>query len=220
MDYLNEKGFDCITFDLPHSQLMDMVRPPISKKWKLGARQIWTEKIESVISKVSGPKVIYSFSSPSSAALVALSKNTEKNEIKAWICDGGPFVRPVDGIENLVEEWGISANRKKLRRAIAHSLAFLWGSLNYERELKKALKKLPAGFPILSFRAKKDHLVSPDMIDEIFKLHPTPVRAITLPDSGHLKGFKEDPSVYFRALEDFIDGVARSSIASKGIKTV
>ena len=89
VEFLNQNGFDVYTYPLFLSgkeHWKDFF--PMMKKNKMGIVETWAEELKQQLNQLSGDKIIFSFSYPSlSALLIAF----ERKDIKALICDGGPF---------------------------------------------------------------------------------------------------------------------------------
>lgn len=212
IQWVNELGYDAVTFNLPLSEIYDIrLRSlPFSNDWAFGLRHVWADKIETVLGHLPEKKIIYSFSSPSAAVLSVLAKRNAI-DIKAWICDGGPFIDFSRGIENYLAHKNLFLlnNLPKLRRISARLVSWAMGSDRYGLEMATALSSLPPNLPILSLRAKNDPLVSVDMIEQFFALTDSTL-ALTKVDllmSGHLTGFKDEPDFYKKSVGDFLSSL-------------
>ena len=87
--YLNEKGFDCVSFDLLlGADLKNQNWHPEMKYIYKGVFYVWTRQIRSILDSVEGDKIVYAFSGP---ALSAIWASENRNDVKKLICDGGPF---------------------------------------------------------------------------------------------------------------------------------
>src|SRR5690606_5744851 len=111
--WFNNQGYDVVTFDLQSRDLRHLQALPIA--WNMppqpGLVHVWDDAIAEALAQVAGPKIVYSFSFPSAAALLAMKRlGFQKSGIKAWICDGGPFYNVRRGIRNLVEVTGIKSS--------------------------------------------------------------------------------------------------------------
>lgn len=213
IEYLNSIGLDVHTFDLPFSNVAQITKLPTYKQG-FGIRHKWASSISKVLDQIEGPKFIYSFSSPSAAALEAMAARNFK-DILGWICDGGPFVDLHVGITNLVREGHVGGQffmsdhwlQKKIREGytafLGHILVLLYGSYRYEEEMAKYLRQMPKGFPVMSFRTAADKLVYPEMIDGFFKLGPKEIVPVLIERAPHLAGFKDSPERYKTFLLDF-----------------
>lgn len=206
MDWVNDLGYDVITFDLPIRQISELLHHfPVNKEWALGLRHVWADKIEEVLGGLAERKYVFSFSYSSMAALMALERR-HCIDICGWICDGGPFLEAASGIENLIHIQNRFFKSAFLRKSVAQTLSYLLGEWNYRRDATRALQSLPKGFPVLSLRSEKDELITPIMIDEFFApaFGHIDLHRVTLHNSHHLTGFREDPDTYQSALKNFL----------------
>jgi pimeloyl-ACP methyl ester carboxylesterase len=220
MEWLNQIGYDCVTFDLPIRDVSELKKIPISKDWRIGLRHIWADRIEHVLGHIPQEKILFTFSYSSVAALMAINRR-HAIDVKAWVCDGGPFKNIRDGIENLVAEGSLVSSRwhflrskffiNRFRKPIAWMSAWLTGSSNYDKEVDQMLNSLPKDFPILSVRCELDTLVKPEMIDEFFKAAEshTPIEKLSLQHAGHLLGFREEPEIYRPVVQKFLAAHSR-----------
>ncbi len=219
IEFVNELGFDAITFDLPASNVTELPRFPLSREWRFGLRHLWADKIEDVLGSIADEKFIFSFSYGSIAALMAIYRR-HAIDIKGWICDGGPFKHMQRAIEHFVNEGLftvpilghdlISQNPMfrlpAFRRSVAIFAAGIFGRAHYDEDADCALKSLPKGFPVLSLQATADTLVQPDMIDELFAagFGQIDLQKSMLPHSRHLTGMKDDADPYKMFVESFL----------------
>jgi len=212
MDWVNELGFDAVTFDLPTRSLYEFgKRPPISREWRIGLRHVWADKIEDVLAGLEDSKIMYSFSFSSMAALMAIERR-HTLDVKAWACDGGPFKQILRGFENLVNEGGLVQNQPRflkypfVRKQLVKLLGFITGLDDYDQAADQALRSLPIGFPILSARCENDSLVGPDMIDQFFMagFGHIDFQRLTLHKAGHLLGFKDEGELYREVVGAFL----------------
>jgi hypothetical protein len=222
--WVNELGFDAITFDLPQRSLSTLNEWPINKDWQLGLRHVWSDKIESVLGSLGENKFIFSFSFPSVAVLSALARR-HAIDVRGWVAEGGPFAHIMMGIDNLLREENLDTVFEKkatnqIRSALEWSIkkiglvrkvatevtALAFGQLYYERDIEDDLKALPPHFPILSLRDAKDKLVYPTMIDDFFA--PAEGRIDLhkhlLPEAGHLQGFSQHGDIYRQVVSAFL----------------
>lgn len=213
IEFLNGMGVDVYTFDLPYSDMRKMRKWPVSSKGA-ALRHAWADGISRVLEAVSGPKFVYSFSSPSAAALDAMARRNF-HDIRGWICDGGPFTDIVTGITNLVHSeifMGRPFKSPRLHelfsKIVGRGLAWIWGGANFDKDMRELLMKVPKDFPIISFRAENDILVYPKMIDDFFALAGTPIQPVLLHRSEHLQGFKQQPERYKAFLQDYVQRYA------------
>jgi len=217
MDWVNELGFDVVTFDLPLSYLRDIkARLPVSKSWDVGLRHVWADKIEEVLGKIPERKIIYSFSFPAVAALVAISRR-HAVDVTAWICEGGPFLDVARGVQNVfVNNEGvlpippaltISLRRwPLLQKYFTRTAQFLLGASKMENDVSSYFKMLPLGFPVLSISSEADRLVTPDMVDQFFisGFRQVDLQRLVLQKSDHLLGLKDEPEIYKHTVGSFL----------------
>lgn len=211
MHWLNELGFDVLTFDLPDRNISHLNKFPIGRNWKFGLRHMWADKIEDVLGSIEQDKFVFSYSFPSMATMMAIQRRSAI-DVKGWICDGGPFKNIVDGIHKLVNEGMLIEDRTLvlkspfLRRRLAELAAFVGGALHHDSDADLALLALPKNFPILSIRYTKDNLVSPPDIEAFFekaKNHIS-IQSIELKHAGHLLGFKQERELYQQFVSGFL----------------
>jgi hypothetical protein len=219
MSWLNDLGYDVITFDLPLKEVFE-IRPgklPFDRLFKFGLRHVWAEKIETVLGSLSEKKILYSFSSPSASVLQVISARSAI-DVNGWICDGGPFFDISGGIENYIREYNLHGlNRfQTLRKYYSKLISQIIQSKKYRADMISALHALPPNFSILSIRAEKDPLVSVDMIDDFFAHTPAGVRVekLLLKNSGHLTGFRDEPEFYKTHAQQYLNEIA-SNISTK-----
>lgn len=212
MNWLGELGFDCVTFDLPIHNLSELRhRLPLSKEWSFGLHHVWADKIEQVLGSLVENKFIFSFSAASAAALIAIEKR-HAIDVTAWICDGGPFSNLSLGVDNLIRSGGLLKINPQLlkynivRTPLTKICTYLLGLNHFERDIKNALLKLPKGFPIVSIRGGNDHLITEDMIDNLFisAFNHVDLQRVCLHSAGHLSGFKDEPENYKYAVGNFL----------------
>jgi pimeloyl-ACP methyl ester carboxylesterase len=212
MEWVNELGFDVITFDLPARTIKDLRSQfPLNKEWRFGLRHLWADKIEEVLGSLAETKILYTFSYASMAALMAIERR-HTIDVKAWVCDGGPFKQILRGFENLVREGGLMEKQPRflnypiVRNQIVKLLGVSSGFRSYDADADRALRSLPTGFPVMSVRCEKDVLVSPDMIDDFFAagFGRIDLQRLTLHHAGHLLGFKDEGDLYREGVGTFL----------------
>lgn len=203
IEYLNSIGLDVYTFTIPISRMEQMTKLPFYENG-FGLRHYWAKKISEVLDRVEGDKFIYSFSSPSASALDAMVTR-QFNDVRGWICDGGPFTHLLTGMKNLVQEGEFGGKwAKHLSPLLSRYLVVMFGSINYEKEMGQLLRKIPKDFPIISFRTSNDKLIYPYMIDDFFKLGPVDIQPVLIERAGHLLGFRDAPERYKSFLLEYI----------------
>ena len=217
VDWLNELGYDVITFDLPVRSLSHIARSlPFNKNWDFGLRHVWADKIETVLGHLPEEKIIFSFSFSSAAALMAIGQR-HAIDVKGWICEGGPFLQVDTGIFNLFSNEDLSPaflkriSNMKIKKYFAKFAAAAIGGFGYEKNGKSQLNYLPENFPILSIRSEKDELVKPQMIDQFFngRSQNQNFAKLELSHAGHLLGLKQEPDIYKNRVQEFLMSVSQ-----------
>lgn len=199
--YLNEKGFDCVTFNLlMGSDLKKFEYHPVLKYLYKGVFYVWTRQIRSALDTVDGDKIVYAFSGPSLSAFWACEG---RSDIKKFICDGGPFDKIYSNTRNFFyHEVGIT--NPFLNKIAAWLGAVIWGYQPIEK-LHKILRQWKKSIPILSIRGKMDNIVAIESIDEIFQPHSDlKIQTIELQYGKHLDGMRDFPDQYCKALLPFV----------------
>jgi pimeloyl-ACP methyl ester carboxylesterase len=215
---MNELGYDVVRFNLVFNEPKAFMQLPIV--WRsfgrgchgrccpliqFGARHAWANQITQLLNSIPGPKIVYSFSMPSSGALAAIA-HREAKDIKAFICDGGPFLQLALCTWNLFTfEYEI---KSCILRAIACAIAFLMFGPGLARELRALFKHLPANFPVLSIRGLADPLVDPSAITKVFaKQNRLKLTVVNLPQGRHLDGLKNFTTEYRQQVTHFLAGL-------------
>lgn len=203
IQYVNQLGYDAVGFDLSYDPKWQLTKAPLSRSKKIGIRYIWADELEDIILNYPDREIIiYAFSNPCAAAFDVAVRGSHKN-IKAIICDSGPFVHMWTCSYNLIEQ------HFKVKNIFARALfTFLvrygWG-IDHEINLKKDLQSLPDGFPVLSFRAWQDKLVPVQAIDDAFKeAKHLALNIVNLTESSHLDGIKTAETEYKERLSNFL----------------
>jgi hypothetical protein len=203
--FANELGFDCVIFNLTSNLVFAISKflPNILNGW--GIKHLWTQEILKILDAVDGEKILFAFSNPSSSALEAAEIRKAK-DIKAIICDGGPFY------DLLMCNWNFFAKEFKIPtlpgKIAANAFARSIWSIEHEKELEKSLNSLPKKFPVMSIRGWQDHLVPPTAIEKAFHGHDQiDLEILNLPQGGHMDGLKKFPEVYKPRVEAFLKSV-------------
>lgn len=202
--FLNELGYTCVAFDLKMATVADgknLVGWLTSKKL---IYKIWRDEVTTVLNEVSGDKIIYGFSCPAMGGLLA---SDGRSDVKAVICDGGPFDDMWDCTYRLFEQFQ-SIPSKPLRHVITSIGVWRYG---YEsiHELSKVLARWPHNRPILSIRGDKDPLVYPECIEKIFAPHQNlNITKVHLPEGRHLDGLKNFPEIYKPTVTNFLNSIS------------
>ena len=185
-----------------HSQQTEFsVRSFVSAlKNKKEVLEIWREELNQHLKGLpKGPKVIFSLSLPSVSALLSISY---RKDIKALICDGGPFLHfPVCVYRLFSCYYKIPSLWLKLY--LSMQMMWCFRSLLWGRVTKKIF--LPKNFPILSLRGAKDQQVHPaDIHLFLKKIKVTKPQVCLLKHSDHLKGLKTEPKLYTQTVLSFL----------------
>lgn len=208
VELVNKLGFDAVTFNLSFNSAPKW-KGPLHDFVRLGRLALktdfpvkWAKEIEDVLNSLTGEKIIYSFSSISAAVIKVISERPSK-DIKAWICDGGPFLFIYPAF---IRYQKYIAGAPLWAQPIGAAFAYaLFGGFSYNRRLKKWLGRFPLGFPILSIRAGADVLVPPEAIEAVFDLNrQLNLKVLSLPGVAHLEGLKTAPLEYQGSLQEFL----------------
>lgn len=199
--YLNEKGFDCVSFDLVMgSDKKKYSYHPLLKYFYKGVFYIWTRQIRTILNEIPGDKILFSFSGPSLSTLWAADK---RKDIKKVVCDGGPFHQVYGNTKNFFY-YELNIKNKLLNSIFAYFGALVWGYKPLTK-LHKVLTSWPTCIPILSIRGKRDNIVALDSIQQVFAPHSNlNLTVLELPFGKHLDGMKSFPDEYRKTLFPFI----------------
>jgi pimeloyl-ACP methyl ester carboxylesterase len=208
-DYLQELGFDSVAFTLGMPYRPDFIKGTLAEEIRPRLRSRWQKEITEILDAVPGPKIVYSFSFPSAAAAVSMAGRT-LNEIRAWVCDGGPFLMPLTCFWNYFTHYDATPRLWRRAARVAMGIASLefW---SLAADLRHSLNRFRPEFPILSIRSWQDPLVPIAAIDVVFKSHKQlHLETLTLPEAGHIDGFLRFPSDYKPRLAQFLSQHART----------
>jgi hypothetical protein len=207
-DFVSELGFDSVTFNLSLRDLKSLTqRLPITHELKIGIVPVWTEEIHQILSALPGPKILYSFSFPSAAALAVVRERCT-TDVVAWVCDGGPFLQAWRVFWNYLAV--ISGLNNPFLRAAISSLAFAVFQIpKVNRSIHENFAAIRPGFPILSVRYWQDRLVPMPALDQAFVgSDQTALEILSLPEGGHIQGLTESPHEYRPRLTQFLARVS------------
>ena len=205
--FLNQGGFDVYTYPafLNGKERWEDFSPLI-KKSRMGILEKWVEELEQQLDQLNGSKIIFSFSFPSVAALMVISK---RKDVKALICDGGPFF----------DLWSASWRFFTYHQDIGNiffkihltcKMYFAFRILSIRKKIKKQLLRIPKGFPILSFQSEQDQLVPASSINKFFKqMKQVHLTIALLKHSSHLQGLKEERYFYIENVLTFLQKVTK-----------
>ncbi|MBX3020803.1 MAG: hypothetical protein KF799_03940 [Bdellovibrionales bacterium] len=163
---------------------------------------IWADELGAVLDAVEGPKILYSFSFPSVSVPTLLAR-APREDVKAWICDGGPFSEIWRCYWNLLTHFKIG---HPIPRFFATSRNFFAaGGWRYDSWVRRNLA-LMQPLPILSIRNTQDPLVPMRAIDKFFALGGPELQPerLTIESRGHLDGLSVAPKIYTHRVHEFL----------------
>ena len=206
LDMVNELGYDAVAFDFAVSPQSYIFSPRLARKTKVGLLYLWADEIEDVLDSFVEPKILYTFSGPAAAAfhaLVARMKRESGTDVKAMICDSGPFLNIWGSI------WSFLKNEYKIPFIARVPALFLsvaiWGH-DHADVLQNDLHALPSQFPILSIRGWNDPLIPPSLIDEVFEsVKQINLQVFALPEASHLDGLRLFKKEYSLRVQRFLE---------------
>jgi pimeloyl-ACP methyl ester carboxylesterase len=205
IELVNELGFDAYAYDVTFHLRRRSLRSLLPRDKRIGLKNFWTDDVEYVLDQVPGPKIIFAFSNPASAAIEATARRFRQGitDVRGIICDSGPFVELVSSAFNLARiHMGLKNPLLNIPVGLAFSVAL---SPNHANNLHEDLEIFPADFPILSIRGWQDKLVPIRTIEKVFEPHSQlDVSSLVLPEAGHIKGLKDFPELYKPAVEKFL----------------
>lgn len=209
-------GYDCVTFNLYYNsqeriptqkRLSNLVRHFFSGKRNFIDQ--WMKQLNLILDQIPGNKILYSLSSPSTAVVGCIG-GQQRSDIKAWICDGGPFL----------DLWKCFWNYNRHESGLSHLLPLtlfntlgfiMFGGFGYRTRMRRGLLMFPKDFPILSLRAAQDQLVPPSSIQKFFSLsNNLNINVHTFSPADHLSAIKTDRDTYERTVLTFLQ--KRSSV--------
>lgn len=206
-EFVADLGFDSVAFSLsfPYRPVWLKHTPLANTFWNIRTR--WKTQIGQILDLIPRRKIIYSFSFPSVPALQAMTDRNPK-DFKAWICDGGPFLMPVQCWWNYYSH--IEPTRQLWLRATRVALGLTTTSVwSIKQEIFSSLAQLPEDFPVLSIRSWQDQLVPIAAIDEAFSgPHKLKLESLTLPEADHLLGLQHYPEEYKPRVAQFLNRYA------------
>jgi hypothetical protein len=209
IEFVESLGFKTEFVDLEFSLLRIIAKPFSAQTLHFGMKALWADQIEVALNRISGNKIIYSFSNPTAGAIEAIGRRTA-HDILGLVADGGPSGELWSSLLSYY------THEKPIRFLPAKYLAATLSALLLSPELNhlndKDLAKFPEGFRLLSVRGWKDPLISPRQIDLIFEPHKQLAwQKLALPDGGHLNGLKDFREDYAPAVEQFLKDLLRSN---------
>ena len=202
IEFLNRNGFDVYNYSAflnGKSQWKDFL--PLLKKTKAGVVKIWTEELEEVLDQCQGDKVLFSFSFPSLAALLAASR---RKDIKAVICDSGPFSYLFLATWRFFTYYQ-SISNIFLKIYLTGQMYLAFKASYIKKDIQKQLPNIPINFPVLSIQSLKDQQVSPSYINHFFsKIKKVRLTVCLLKHSSHLQGLKKETDFYIKNVLNFL----------------
>lgn len=201
LNFFNELGFDVVLINISN-QPKDMFTKIFSSKYGLGLIHTWRFEIESALNDFQENKIIYSFSNPCLAALIAIAERQTK-DIKGLVCDSGPAGDFRESAKGLASHF-FKVNFYPLKLAFSlASLPLFYGGR--DNQIQKFMKKFPTSVPILSIRGWQDQLIKPESIDKIFNLaEHLNWSKLSFPKVGHLEALKLEPEKYKKEITAFL----------------
>lgn len=204
-DFAESMGLPWKFVDLNFDFLKFAMRPMSARAHHFGMKSQWADQIELVLNETPGPKILFSFSTPTAAAIECIRRR-HGHDVLALIADSGPSGELWSSIMNLmnsetkVPSWGL--------RAFVTTAASLCVEPDFKNICNSDLQQFPENYQILSIRGWKDPLISPRQIDMVFTPHTQlKWQKLSLPDAGHVNGLKEFPEDYKSGVERFLKGL-------------
>lgn len=203
--FLNQNGFDVYSYSAflsGKSHWKDFL--PIIKKIKEGVVKIWSKELEEVLNQFKEDKIIFSFSFPSLAALLTTSK---RKDVKALICDGGPFSYLLLSVWRFFTYYHPIHNIF-LKTYLTSQMYLGFKPSSIKKSIKKQLPHLPKNLPILSLQSIKDQQIPPSYINSFLsKITHINLSVCQLKHSDHLQGLKTEREFYIKNTLDFLKNI-------------
>jgi hypothetical protein len=198
-DFVNELGFDCVSFSLDCEWKPSM---------RMSLREVWVAQLTHILDQVPGDKILYTFSSPSMVTPQVLIEG-HRTDIRAWICDGGPFLDLFHCFQNYYKH---QKDFTGVMNRVAASLGYVViGAVGLSRRVRRWMAAFPPDVPVLSIRAGHDHLVSERAIDSFFAAGAQMnLQKVAIPEAEHLEGLKNFPNIYKPAVKEFLTTYAQT----------
>lgn len=206
VEFLNEVGFDVVTFHLM-KESRTLSKSIVSSKELIGLKHIWADQIESILNAVPGKKIIFAFSNPSASAFEACVRRNS-TDICGIICDSGPTGSILNSMMNyFTYEEPIKFLPFKILASVG--ISFIWTS-DFLNSIKKDLEKIPKDLKILSIRGWKDKIISTSDIDKVFESQKDlNWQKLSLPKAGHLNGLRDFPNEYKPKVIEFLKSISK-----------
>jgi hypothetical protein len=196
-DFVNALGFDCVSFNL-------------AKDWRTlkleTFRQAWVKQLTGILDQVPGPKILYTFSSPSLATPEVIV-DEKRNDIRAWICDGGPFLQMLHCFQNYYRyQANLTGALNQLAAVFAYGIV---GCIGLESKVHQWMRDFPKDIPILSIRSGHDKMVPLSAIDEFFAgTSHLNFQKLEIAEAEHLEGLKHFPGIYEPTVRNFLEKIS------------
>jgi len=216
-DLVLDAGFDCVTFNLyfnsfegPQSaaqQLSKMFRHLVGLEKDFVLQ--WAEQLNLILDQIPGDKVIFSLSSPSSAVASCWGLH-QRTDLRAWICDCGPFLDAWQCFRNY-SRYEAHLENPPFLQAFTLLGYLLFGGLSYQKRMREWMSRLPPAFPLLSLRAGKDLLVPPSSIQKFFSPYKDlNLKVFCFEEAGHLTAIKSMPEKYRQVVVTFLQEIHKT----------
>jgi pimeloyl-ACP methyl ester carboxylesterase len=197
---MNRLGYNCATFDVYKST---SIKETLTLSFKKPIAFLYKDivhQIEDVLDAIPGNKIIFGFSGPSLCGFIAAGPRTD---VKAYICDGGPFKEIWECTLRMFEQQTQIPTRAL--KATATTASILYWGVHAFSHFHETMSDWPSNRPILSLRGADDPIVFPENIQHAFQDHPDlPLTIVTLKGVGHLDGLKNRPEDYEKAIKSFL----------------
>lgn len=204
---VNELGFDAVAFDLSQGStdswpLIRTIFQDIARRDFELWSTTWKRKLKDILAEIAGPKILFSFSSPSVAVLRFLAED-QPDDVSAWVADCGPFL---DATECISAYYRYQTHIPPLLIPLVAPLGIaMIAGPNYENRVRAWIRDFPATVPILSIRCGDDRLVPPTAIDKLFHANAElNLKTLEIPACAHLEGLKSRPDVYAPVVQEFL----------------
>lgn len=207
VDFVNNLGFNAVTFQNVFNELKLPAPLPISSKMDFGIFAVWRDQIETVLNAISGKKIVYSFSNLCFSAIAAVGER-HASDITGIICDSGPA-------RDIIRSWwNLIGDKYKVKnfflRTAMLPIGYLFIGLSFKENIPKVLRALPEDFPVLSIRGWQDHLIPYEEIEAFFDQQDhVDLRVLSLPKGGHLDGLKNFADQYEPTVKEFLQRISK-----------
>ncbi len=208
VQYLNQLGFDAVTFDLSWHKNGDRVI------FFRRIRKAWSKEIKTALTEILQKRdiIVFTFSGLGACTFDAVAEllPRHRDKIKSLIFDSGPFDEYSTCVDRMLEYYyGIKT--KWLRSALTKLLVFAWDPENSQTTRQKIAEilKLKPELPVLSIEGARDKIVPIAFIQNCFEMIRNTSQHFTqviFELGGHLTSFKEEPAKYKATLRKFLFG--------------